>query len=60
MKNIKYFIFEKLALHQNKNRENHKLKKEEVKSVLLIRQDNRIGNIIVLSMILTNFFGKKE
>lgn len=53
MKNIKYFIFEKLALHQNKNRENHKLKKEEVKSVLLIRQDNRIGNIIFITSLIS-------
>lgn len=53
MKNIKYLIFEKLALHQNKNKANFKLKKEEVKSVLLIRQDNRIGNIIFITPLIS-------
>ena len=49
MKNIKYLIFEKLASSQIKKREKYQLKKEDIKSVLLIRQDNRIGNIIFIT-----------
>ena len=52
MKNIKYLIFEKLASTQIKKREKYQLKKEDIKSVLLIRQDNRIGNIIFITSLI--------
>ena len=52
MKKIKYLIFEKLASTQIKRREKYQLKKEDIKSVLLIRQDNRIGNIIFITSLI--------
>ena len=52
MKKIKYLIFEKLASTQIKKREKYQLKKEDIKSVLLIRQDNRIGNIIFITSLI--------
>ncbi len=52
MRNIKYFIFEKLALLQNKDKNKVHLKKEDIKSVLLIRQDNRIGNILFITSLI--------
>ena len=52
MKNIKYLIFEKLASSQIKKREKYQLRKEDIKSVLLIRQDNRIGNIIFITSLI--------
>jgi len=53
MKNLKYLIFEKLASSQIKKREGYQLNKEDVKSVLLIRQDNRIGNIIFITSLIS-------
>ena len=53
MKNIKYFIFEKLASSHVRKREGYQLKKEDVKNVLLIRQDNRIGNIIFITSLIS-------
>ena len=53
MKKIKYLIFEKLASTQIKRREKYQLKKEDIKSVLLIRQDNRIGNIIFITSLIS-------
>ncbi|MBN1467406.1 MAG: glycosyltransferase family 9 protein [Fusobacteriaceae bacterium] len=52
MRNIKYFIFEKLALLQNKDKNKVHLKKEDIKSILLIRQDNRIGNILFITSLI--------
>lgn len=52
MKKIKYVIFEKLLSIQEKKRKNIVLKKEDIKNVLLIRQDNRIGNIIFITSLI--------
>lgn len=52
MKKIKYIIFEKLLSIQEKKRKNIVLKKEDIKNILLIRQDNRIGNIIFITSLI--------
>lgn len=52
MRNIKYFIFEKLSSLQNRNKNKVHLKKEDIKNILLIRQDNRIGNILFITSLI--------
>ncbi len=52
MKKIKHLIFEGLSYGEKRGIGQNRKEKSEIKKILLIRQDNRIGNIIFITSLI--------